>query len=201
MSELVTQAEYARRRGVSREAVRVALEAKRITGIDRDGRVMVDPELADIEWARNTDPDQQHRGAPDQFATTQARAEEALRGGGDDEPRSGDEPEAPAAAATPDAPLLVEAKTQTEHLRRQLLELELAEKRGELVRVAEFERAYAAKLVAAREAFDALPDRLAAKLCAALGVDAALAARAHALLADEIRAAMLHLAASAQAQA
>lgn len=189
MSELVTQAEYARRRGVSREAVRQALEAGRVSGVDVDGRVMIDPERADIEWARNTDPDQQQRGAPEQFERTQLRAEEALRGGLDDD--GAGVPGAPSAgdALAPAEPtILVEAKAKTELLRQQMLEIDLAERLGELVRMADVERAYAARLVAAREALDALPDRLAAKLAATDD-----AARVHAMLAEEIRIAMAHL--------
>lgn len=191
MSELVTQAEYARRRGVSREAVRQALEAGRVSGVDVDGRVMIDPERADIEWARNTDPDQQQRGAPEQFERTQLRAEEALRGGLDDDGGAPGAPGAPGAgdALAPAEPtILVEAKAKTELLRQQMLEIDLAERLGELVRMADVERAYAARLVAAREALDALPDRLAAKLAATDD-----AARVHAMLAEEIRLAMAHL--------
>ena len=80
MMHLITQAEYARRRKVSREAVRKAIESKRITGIPHQGRVMLDPDVADIQWARNTNVDQQQRGAPGQFETTQQRAQEALQG-------------------------------------------------------------------------------------------------------------------------
>lgn len=50
----VTQAAYAARRGVSREAVRRAVNAGRITTFGPDKRVL--PDLADIEWQRNTRP-------------------------------------------------------------------------------------------------------------------------------------------------
>ena len=73
---LVTMSEYARMRGCTHQAVSKAAKAGRITLID--GRV--DPEVADIQWARNTSADQQQRGAPDQFETTQQRAQEALTG-------------------------------------------------------------------------------------------------------------------------
>ena len=48
--ELVTQAEYARRRGVAKSAVAKAVKEKRITLID--GRI--DPAVADIQWQQNT---------------------------------------------------------------------------------------------------------------------------------------------------
>ncbi|XVJ69871.1 MAG: hypothetical protein HEQ39_09610 [Rhizobacter sp.] len=48
--ELITQAEYARRRGVAKSAVAKAVKEERITLFDG----MIDPEIADIQWARNT---------------------------------------------------------------------------------------------------------------------------------------------------
>lgn len=57
MRELITKAEYARRRGVSKQAVCKAANTGRITLVD--GKV--DPEVADVQWARNTDPAQAAR--------------------------------------------------------------------------------------------------------------------------------------------
>lgn len=48
--QLITQAEYARRRGVAKSAVAKAVSERRITLID--GKV--DPVVADIQWERNT---------------------------------------------------------------------------------------------------------------------------------------------------
>lgn len=48
--ELVSQAEYARRRGVAKSAVAKAVKEKRITLID--GKI--DPAVADIQWQQNT---------------------------------------------------------------------------------------------------------------------------------------------------
>lgn len=48
--ELVTQAEYARRRGVAKSAVAKAVKEQRITLID--GKI--DPAVADIQWQQNT---------------------------------------------------------------------------------------------------------------------------------------------------
>ena len=59
--ELVTQAEYARRREVSREAVRKAVMSGRITTIEQDGKKLIDPAVADIQWAVNTDRKQFER--------------------------------------------------------------------------------------------------------------------------------------------
>jgi phage terminase Nu1 subunit (DNA packaging protein) len=62
MPELITPAEYSRRRGVSKEAVSKAIEKGRITTIPgENGRKLIDPEVADIQWAKNTDPLQSQR--------------------------------------------------------------------------------------------------------------------------------------------
>lgn len=184
MAQLITQAEYARQRGVSREAVRKAIATERITGIPHNGKVMIDAGVADIQWARNTDAEQQERGAPAQFETTQQRAQSAALIPAPAASR-------PAPAAEPvsdDGPLLVQEKTDTERVRRHLLEIELAEKRGELVRVADVELAYASKLASTRDALEGLPDRLAAQLAAM--DDAALV---HEKLTEEIRLALTNL--------
>lgn len=52
--ELMTQAEYARHRGISQEAVRMALKNGRISGFERGGRVLLDPTVADAQWLANT---------------------------------------------------------------------------------------------------------------------------------------------------
>jgi len=57
-TELITQAEYARHRGVSRESVRKAVEAGRITVFGPDKRI--NAELADVQWRRNTRPRLSH---------------------------------------------------------------------------------------------------------------------------------------------
>lgn len=53
-AELITVSEYARRRGCDEKAVRKAILAGRITPIERDGRRLIDPRVADIQWAENT---------------------------------------------------------------------------------------------------------------------------------------------------
>jgi hypothetical protein len=183
---LVTMSEYARMRGCTHQAVSKAAKAGRISLID--GRI--DPEVADLQWARNTSPEQQQRGAPGQFELTQQRAQEALHGA-----QTAANPSLPTEGTDEaDSPALVREKSETERVRRDLLTLELAEKRGELVRVADVERAYAAKLAAAREAIEALPDRLASQLAA---IDDP--AKVHLLLTDELRLAMGRLVSEAPA--
>jgi hypothetical protein len=76
-------------------------------------------------------------------------------------------------------------KAETESIRRQLMELQLAQKRGELVRADDLERAMASKLKAASEALNNLADRLSPILAAETNVDAV-----DKLLRTEIRRAM-----------
>lgn len=142
---LITQAEYARRRGCSKQAVSKAVKAGRVTLIDG----MIDPEIADREWARNTDPEQQERGAPEQFEITQARVQ-----------ASAQQPPAAAEKAESD-PLLVNAKTRTEKLRADLLELDLREKRGELIVADDARRVQFNLARSTRNAILAVPARLA----------------------------------------
>jgi hypothetical protein len=62
MAKLMTQAEYARSRGLSRAAVCIAIREKRISTVEGlNGRKMLDPDIADREWDENTDPDQSER--------------------------------------------------------------------------------------------------------------------------------------------
>lgn len=141
---LITQAEYARQRGCSKQAVSKAVKAGRLTLID--GKV--DPEIADREWARNTDPDQQARGAPEQFEVTQARVQASA-------------PAAESDVLGPFDPTLVEAKARTEKLRADLLEMEIREKRGELIDADQARRVQFNLGRSARNGFLAIPSRLA----------------------------------------
>lgn len=60
-AQFLTVTQYAAWRGVSPQAVRKALATKRITGVLDAGKVRIDPEVADIQWAKNTDPKQSER--------------------------------------------------------------------------------------------------------------------------------------------
>lgn len=53
--QLITVSAYARHRGCDEKAVRKAVEERRITPIPgKNGRNMIDPVVADIQWAKNT---------------------------------------------------------------------------------------------------------------------------------------------------
>jgi hypothetical protein len=125
--ELVTRAEYARRRGVAKSAVTQAIQAGRISLIN--GKV--DPAVADIQWERNS----------------RARADSG-------KPAA---PTAPSLAASgPSVDVLPPSSTdegeysvnraRRERYEADLAQMKLLEQQGDLVRVAEV-RAEIAKQV------------------------------------------------------
>jgi phage terminase Nu1 subunit (DNA packaging protein) len=138
---LITQAEYARHRGVDPTTVRDAIRAGRITLID--GKV--DPVAADAQWARNT---------------------RARVGSGQRPARDAGAGEGASAAAPQPGESYEAARRRRELAEAQLAELKLAELRGELVRVAAV-RTQVAKLAAGlREGLMQIPARLAPVLAA-----------------------------------
>jgi hypothetical protein len=113
--QLVTVSEYARRRGCDEKAVRKAIEADRITTIERDGKRLIDPAVADIQWAKNT----------------RARADSAPP----------PPPSEPAVGVLPPSPA-EEGEYSVNRARRERYEADLAqmkllEQQGDLVRVVE----------------------------------------------------------------
>lgn len=144
MRELLSFRGYAKRRGVSPEAVSKAVETGRISTVnDVQGRRKIDPEVADIQWKAKTDALQAQRAAG-----LQTRAQPAEI---DDSP-DGD---------IPDVPGLSDERRRVESARASMFELDLAEKLGEMVRADEVRRAAFEKARAARDALMGLADRLA----------------------------------------
>lgn len=88
--QLVTQAEYARRRNVAKSAVSKAVKEGRITLIG--GKI--DPTVADIQWAQNT----RARGDSGRSAT---QTPAAMGGGASAQEIDSAAPDAPGAAAQP----------------------------------------------------------------------------------------------------
>lgn len=74
----MTSTKYAERRGVSRQAVDKAIKSKRLgasVSHDARGRVLIDADLADVEWERGTDPTRKPQPAS---ASPVASGEESL---------------------------------------------------------------------------------------------------------------------------
>ena len=167
MPELLSLRGYAALRksrglpGGSLAAVQKAIASKRITPIA--GKI--DPEVADIQWQRKTDPTQQQRGnggpAP--------AGGQGLAGASFEQPPM-------------NSPGFLDARVRTEKVRAQLLELELAEKSGALINVDQVRQATFEKARIARDAIMAIPGRLSSQLAAETD-----AARVHDLLTVELR--------------
>lgn len=148
---------YARHRGVSHVAVMKAINTGRITPLP-DGSI--DPAEADAQWAKNT-------------AGPRTGRQDAHQG-------SNPPPEGNAAAASTALPpglsaggtSLLQARTVNEVLKAKLRQVELAEKKEELVDRAKAV-AHVFKLARAeRDAWLNWPSRVSAQMAAQLGVDA-----------------------------
>jgi hypothetical protein len=172
MHTLISLAEYARHRGVSRSAVSKAARVGRISLID--GKV--DREVADIQWERRTDFHQSQR------ASRRRSAQIAAAG-----------PSAPGGAA---AYLGDESspRARREAAQADLAELELAERRGELVSAQAVEQALATKILSVRESLDTLADRITPLLAAETDP-----VKVYALLRTEIRQVLEQLASASRA--
>lgn len=116
--ELVTQAEYARRRGVSKPAVCKAIKRCRIPLID--GKL--DPLVADTLWQARTDPDQQAR------ALGQQRKDPGQPAAGQGQ-----------SVIVPET-ILSTSRQRREAAEARLAEMDLAEREGTLVRREEVEK-------------------------------------------------------------
>lgn len=135
---LMTQAQYAEHRGVSRVAVHKAIKDQRISTID--GKI--DPAVADIQWAANS----------------RARAPAAAASAGG-RPAVGSRPAA--SAPDPGAPLngdLLEnpddywvSRGRREAAEAEMAELKLAEQRGQLIQVKAVESVWSNALAGMRE--------------------------------------------------
>jgi hypothetical protein len=146
--------EYARHRGCAQNAVKKAEDDGRIAAAvkrDEDGTFIgIDWRLADQLWLQNTDLDQAIRGNGGVLPLLPARGE----------PLSPVQP----ADRSRDEELrgdLLESKLRQQRADTELRELELAERRGELVSVEELSRVSARRYRAIRDQVLGIPDRLA----------------------------------------
>lgn len=165
--KLLSRRAYARHRaergliGGTHTAVNDAVRGGRISLID--GKI--DPEVADIQWSEKTDATQQARGASGGHA-----------------PR----PDARLPAPAPgDREGYFATKERRERAEAELAELELRERRRELVRAADVERETFVTHRALRDRFIGVPDRIAPIVAAETDV-----AKCHEIIASEIRAAL-----------
>lgn len=128
----MTPAAYAAHRGVSDRAVRKAIESGRLikSATRKGGRWLIDPEIADLEWDRNTALQKVRTARQINDGKSKARGEDP------------GEPEAPQLPPGTGRGVgtYTQAKAAAEGYRAMLLKLDYQERDGSLVRKADVER-------------------------------------------------------------
>jgi hypothetical protein len=146
---LITQAAYAKHRGVSEAAVSKAIKAGRISLID--GKI--DPVAADAQWARNSRV-RAGSGRPSPAGAAGGALPGPLSGEGDD-------PD-----ARPGGDDYWNSRSRREAAEAELAEIELAERNGQVILVKAVEAVWAQALGSAREHLLQVRARLAPLLAA-----------------------------------
>lgn len=167
--ELVSQREYARRRGISHTAVRKAIRSGRI--VPTKGKL--NPAKADRQWRDNTDPTK-----PNNLITGKPR--DARKRRGPPQPRHLEESD-DSSGGNGTAAGYAKARAARELYQAQMAKLELDERRGELVRADDVKLGVFQMARKARDQLMGLPDRMAAIMAATTD-----AAEAHRLLEEEV---------------
>jgi len=193
----MTVTQFAAHLGVHHSAVQKAIQTKRITSWERDGkgRTWIDQKAAAAEWARNTDPVEAAKNGkfwlvpPAGVAAAAAAANETARGPISAQvPLDAPEPEAAGRLAGDETDYQA-ARTKREQANAQLAQLELLRELGVLVPRADVEKAAALAARVVRDAILSVPDRLAPLLAAETD-----ATRIYAHLDNELRHALNGLA-------
>lgn len=140
----VTKSKYAEMRGCAASAVTRAIAEGRITTIVVEGREMIDPTVADIQWARNT------RARADSSGATDAAERQPVI----------------AANEVGSVASYEEARRRRETAEASIAEMKQAEMEGVLIRADAVRSAWAAKITGARDALLQIPSRLAPQLAA-----------------------------------
>ena len=183
-AELITQAEYARRRGVDPTTVRDAIKAGRITLID--GKV--DPAVADIQWQRNTRARVNPARAPGSAPAPMPQHQMSLSAAAAAASQPADGPAQADPAGESDYWV---SRARREHAEADLAELKLAEQNGQLIRVEAIRSALAGVISSTRDSLLQLPARLAPVLAAETD-----AAKVHDLIQAEIHQALAQITAA-----
>lgn len=136
---LLSQAAYARHRGVSRNAVHIAVRDGRISTIG--AKHLIDAAAADVEWDENTSPSSPKSTAPGNPHRNGTKSASSK---------------------------LHEHRSRHEAIRVELAELELESKRGRLVPMDQVERQAFEAARGVRDSLMQLPNDLSADLAAAM---------------------------------
>lgn len=157
---LLTVSAYARHRGCDEKAVRKAIDENRISAQPgKNGRRMIDPEVADIQWARNTRA---------RIGSTASDASGDLLSAPGAAPAPAADPQAP--GATPAG--YTAARARTELANAGMAELQLAKLRGEVRDVNDIKRGGFDIARDLRDALDSSVNTLAAELAPLDSADA-----------------------------
>jgi phage terminase Nu1 subunit (DNA packaging protein) len=154
-AELISPAEYARRRGVSRAAVTYAIKAGRITLID--GKL--DPAVADIQWERNTRKAIGRGGRPAEGASSDGAA--SAVDAAPDRVNAPGQPERPAHDYE-------SSRAKREYHEAVLAELKARERQGQLVEVARVRMAISDIMRVVADGLERIPDRAAVQIHAGM---------------------------------
>ncbi len=177
--ELISQREYARRRGISHVAVQRAVKSGRISMVD--GKI--DPELADRQWRANTDQSKPRNRITGNPKHTRGVGEppEPMDLGGEGSDSGGT------------SSCYAKARAAREVYQAQLAKLELERARGVLVRADEVRAGAFAMARKARDQLIAVPERTAVILAATQDP-----AEVHRILEEEIERICQEIAADAE---
>lgn len=193
----VTVADYAKRRGVSVQAVRKAIREERLKAsiVQRDPLVLIDSYHADREWARNTRPVVGGRPSTRNVEVVDAdgyssivKLEDAAparrRQARSSRPRDDDEDEELDDDGNP-IPSIRKEKALKARADRQLAELNLAKAEGRVVLAESARLLWFERIRGVRDAVLAIATRLAAPLAAETDPE-----KVEALIDAELRAAL-----------
>jgi hypothetical protein len=157
---LISVTEFAAQRGVSPQAVRKAIAGGRLKrSVERKGKLyLIDPQMAELEWERNTEPQKQRTA--EQINTGKARAR------GEDVP---DPAPVPPPANKGGAGTYASAKAAAEGYKAMLLKLDFEERSGKLVEKAAAERAFASAGMQVRDAVMRTSQQMVGEIASAVG--------------------------------
>lgn len=183
---LMGQREYARHRGCALRAVQKAIEAKRISVVDVDGKQKIDSEQADRDWLANTDPAKQsllnssgpasvrrsssdvHRGANGNGGDRRAPADE--NGAGDDQGSADGDGRSPDDLVDdeddPHTTAYRKSRAEREAIRVERDQIELDVLRGKYIEVAEANRMVFTAFRALRDSVLNVPARVKDEIAA-----------------------------------
>lgn len=176
-TSMLTQAEYARSRkdrglpGGSREAVRKAVDENRISAFGPDK--LIDQELADLQWARNTRARISAQATAQGDLITQAATDATTPGAASPQPAA---PASTPAATPPSAPTAdpgyVSLRARREAADAERAEIETAKLRGSMVMREDVDRAMFAIAREARDQLNACSRRIASECATATTAEA-----------------------------